>query len=460
MPDINQHHSLFEVLSSVQRMFERYWNKPIWVKAELAKINFYPHSGHAYPLLVEKKSGKTVAEIRSTVWATTFKRITSKFESVTKKEFSDGIELLLLVEVRYTPNYGLTLNIIDVDPTYTLGAMERERQQTIKKLKADNLFSKNKSVEFSILPKRVAVISVETSKGFRDFIETLDNNKNSYKVEYKLFPALLQGDKAIESIRRQLDVIRQQNASFDVVAIIRGGGGEVGLSCYDSFSLASAVAQFPLPILTGIGHATNLTVVEMISYENMITPTALGNFILDKFESFDTRILNAESSLTYFSEKIIRDEHSTLNGAAVVIDNYVKLLLQKESFLIEKIQSSIQISGGGVLKKQSELINNLSIDLKYILKEKLQKQNFVLDMMYSKLKTDILTGLKSKNQNLENIEGKVKLLNPNNVLKRGYSITRINGKVEVGIDLKPGDVIDIETYKANIKSRVEKILKK
>ncbi len=158
MPDINQHHSLFEVLSSVQRMFERYWNKPIWVKAELAKINFYPHSGHAYPLLVEKKSGKTVAEIRSTVWATTFKRITSKFESVTKKEFSDGIELLLLVEVRYTPNYGLTLNIIDVDPTYTLGAMERERQQTIKKLKADNLFSKNKSVEFSILPKRVAVI--------------------------------------------------------------------------------------------------------------------------------------------------------------------------------------------------------------------------------------------------------------------------------------------------------------
>ncbi len=170
--------------------------------------------------------------------------------------------------------------------------------------------------------------------------------------------------------------------------------------------------------------------------------------------------MNAESNLTYFSEKIIRDEHSTLNGAAVVIDNYVKLLLQKESFLIEKIQSSIQISGGGVLKKQSELINNLSIDLKYILKEKLQKQNFVLDMMYSKLKTDILTGLKSKNQNLENIEGKVKLLNPNNVLKRGYSITRINGKVEVGIDLKPGDVIDIETYKANIKSRVEKILKK
>lgn len=455
MQEVQKHHSLFEVLQSVQRMFERYWNNTIWIKTEITKINYYPHSGHAYPLLVEKKSGKTIAEIRSTIWSSTYRRILAKFETVTKKEFTEGIEVLLLAEVKYTPAHGLSLNIIDVDPNYTLGAMERERLETIKKLKKENLFEENKKVKFPILPKRIAVISVETSKGYHDFIETLEKNRKNYKVEYELFPALLQGDKAIESIRRQLNVIRQRKDEFDVLAIIRGGGGEVGLNCYDSFSLASAVAQFSLPIITGIGHATNLTVVEMVSYKNLITPTALANFILEKFEDFDIRIENAESKLIYHSEKIIQDNFKGLQNLSSIFDSDVKLLLKEEDFTLEKIKSSISNIGKLLLNNKIKQINDLSLNIKYSVKEKIQSNNYKLEIVASGLKNKSIERVVKDFQKVENIESKISLLDPINVLKRGYTITRINGKSENISKVKEGDVLETETFNSIIKSRVE-----
>ena len=460
MSENNQHHSLLEILQSVQRMFERYWKKPIWVKSEMTKLNFYPHSGHAYPLLMEKKMGKTVAEIRSTVWATDLRRITTKFETITKKEFTDGIELLLLVQVNYTPAHGISLKIIDVDPTYTLGTMERDRQATINKLKTEKLFNKNKGTIFPVIPKRIAVISVETSKGYHDFVNTLDNNKKKYKVDYELFPALLQGDKAIDSIRRQLDAIEQRKDDFDVLAIIRGGGGEVGLNCYDSFILSSAVAQFPLPVITGIGHATNLTVVEMVSSKNLITPTALAIFILDKFEKFDSRLKTAETNLAFYSEKTLKDKHIYLQALSGVFETDVLLLLQKENHVIDNLQKSIKTSSKDILQKQISVITNLSIGLKYHTKGKIQKSSFEIDTLYNKLKNTVISELNNQEQKISIFENTVNLLNPNNILKRGYSITRIDGKSKGVSKLKKGDILEIETYIYRIESTVTEVNKK
>ena len=460
MSEISQHHSLLDVLQSVQRMFERYWKKPIWVKAEMAKLNLYPLSGHAYPLLMEKRRGKTVAEIRSIIWATDFRRITSKFKSVTKNEFKEGIELLLLVEVNYTPAHGISLKIIDVDPTYTLGAMERERQKTISKLKSEKLYDKNKAVDFPVLPKRIAVISVETSKGYHDFEETLAGNSKKYNIDYELFPALLQGDKAVQSISGQLDAIRQRKDEFDVVVIIRGGGGEVGLSCYDDFSLSSVVAQFPLPIITGIGHATNLTVVEMVAFKNLITPTALANYILEKFENFDNRLKNAESNLAFYSEKIIKDNHIALQSLAGVFETDVMLLLQKERHLIETLFNSINLSSKNVNRIQNELLASLTVDLKYLVKDIIQKNDFKIDSISKELNNVVVSELKNQEQKLSIFESKVNLLNPKNILKRGYSISRINGSTQGISKLKKGDVIEVETFESIIESKVVKTLKK
>ena len=460
MSEISQHHSLLEVLQSVQRMFERYWKKPIWVRAEMTKLNLYPHSGHAYPLLMEKKNGKTVAEIRSTVWSTDLRRITSKFETVTKKEFTDGIELLLLVEVNYTPAHGISLKIIDVDPTYTLGAMERERQITIKKLKLESLFDRNKMVSFPVLPKKVAVISVETSKGFHDFVETLKSNTKKFKVDYELFPALLQGDKAVASIRGQLDVIRQRKEEFDVLAIIRGGGGEVGLSCYDSFSLSSAVAQFPLPIITGIGHVTNLTVVEMVSFRNLITPTALANFILEKFEEFDARLRSAENELAFYTEKIIKDSFIKLQSLSNIFETDVKLLLQKEGHLLGDYAKAVKSTSVELTKYQNKKIDDLSVGIKYSIKDKIQESNFKLKSFSESLKNVVAVYSKHEIQRIEINKNKVKLLNPENVLKRGYSIARFNGSTKDISKIKEGDVLEIETFESMIDTKVVKTLKK
>jgi len=460
MSEINQHHSLLDVLQSVQRMFERYWKKPIWIKSEIAKVNLYPHSGHAYPLLMEKRDGKTVAEIRSIVWATDFRRIKTKFETVTKKEFTDGIEVLLLVEVNFTPAHGISLKILDVDPTFTLGAMELERQKTIKKLKSENLFDRNKQISFPVLPKRIAIISVETSKGYHDFVETLENNSKRYKVDYELFPALLQGDKAVESIRRQLDFIRQRRNEFDVLAIIRGGGGEVGLSCYDNFSLSSAVAQFPLPIITGIGHATNLTVVEMVSFQNLITPTALANFILEKFDNFDSRLLNAENGLAFYTEKNIQDGYLALQNLANVFETDVKLLLQNEHHRINNSQTSLNVRSRDITKKQSELLTNLSVDLRYLVKNKIQENRFKINYLISDLKNLSSKYSNSEHQRMEILESKINLLDPINILKRGYSIMRINGSTQGIDDLKKGDIVEIETFDKKIESTVLKTSKK
>ncbi len=460
MSEIGQHHSLLEVLQSVQRMFERYWKKPIWVKAEMTKLNLYPHSGHAYPLLMEKKNGKTVAEIRSTVWSTDLRRITSKFETVTKKEFTDGIELLLLVEVNYTPAHGISLKIIDVDPTYTLGAMERERQITIKKLKLESLFDRNKMVSFPVLPKKVAVISVETSKGFHDFVETLKSNTKKFKVDYELFPALLQGDKAVESIRGQLDAIRQRKEEFDVLAIIRGGGGEVGLSCYDSFSLSSAVAQFPLPIITGIGHATNLTVVEMVSFRNLITPTALANFILEKFEDFDARLRNAENELAFYTEKIIKDSFIKLQSLSNIFETDVKLLLQNENHLLGDYAKAVKSTSVELTKYQNKKIDDFSVGIKYLIKDKIQESNFKLKSFSESLKNVVAVYSKHEIQRIEINDNKISLLNPENVLKRGYSIARFNGSTKDISKMKEGDVLEIETFENMIDTKVVKTLKK
>ena len=249
---MQKHHTLYEVLQSVQRMFERYWQKPVWIRTEIAKLNFYPHSGHAYPLLVEKKESKSVAEIRSTIWSSTLNVLKRKFESTTKREFSDGIEVLILCELKFSPGHGLTLNIIDIDPNFTLGKMELERLNCIKKLKSEQIFDKNKRISIPLIPKRVAVISVETSKGYKDFLETLAQYKR-FHFDLELFPALLQGDKAVESIMNQLKAINERKDEFDLVAIIRGGGGEVGLSCYDNYFLSKEVATFSLPVISGIG---------------------------------------------------------------------------------------------------------------------------------------------------------------------------------------------------------------
>ena len=276
-------YTLSEIALSLHNVIERTYPQPYFIKAEILKLNYYPHSGHCYPELVEKEGEKVKAEIRGIIWSSQFQQINERFKRITGEPLRENINILCLAKIEYSPKHGLALHIQDIDPSFTLGELMRNRAECIEKLKREGVFDSNRKLQLPLLPKRIAIISVETSKGYSDFITTLTQNKEGFRFETELFPSILQGEKAITGITSQLSVIASRQEEFDCVVIVRGGGGDVGLSCYDDYQLARGVATFPLPILTGIGHSTNLTVVDMVAHTHKITPTDVAFTILQAF---------------------------------------------------------------------------------------------------------------------------------------------------------------------------------
>ncbi len=455
-----KYYSLGELTGSIRKVIAKTYTTAYWVKAEIAKLNFYPYSGHCYPDLVEKQNNKVVAQIRSTMWSGTYDSITKKFKQVTGENLSEGMSVLFLVRVVYHEQHGLSLNILDVEPSFTLGEMARQKQQTIQRLKKEGLFNQNKQLTFPLLPKNIAVVSVETSKGYHDFVNILQNNRYGYSFEQTLFPALLQGDGAVKSIVQQLKAIALNAGRFDVAVIIRGGGGDVGLSAYDSYTLAKEVAQFPLPVITGIGHATNETVTEMIAFANKITPTDVAYFLIEKFEHFHALVYNLEEKLEKGSSRFLAKQTEVLNGFTGVFNRQVRFLVEQNKGKLQLYQSVIAGLAQRFLTAEKSNLAELITHLQYkpaavVLheKEKISRLNDRL-LLLSK------QNLKNQTMMLQHLESRLKLLKPENILKRGYSITRLHKKaLKHAGEAKPGDTIVTVLSGGKIESTITKINK-
>src|SRR5690554_1006734 len=350
--------SLLEVTKSVQRTIAKRYARTYWIKAEMNKLNHYTHSGHAYPDLVEKKDGKIVAEMRGTIWRSTYQRINAEFVKYLGEPIKDGVSLIFEASITYHPMYGVGLNIVDIDVSFVLGELEKEKKESIAKLKKEGLFDKNKQLPFPLLPKRIAIISVETSKGLSDFYKIIRNNPWGYKLECTLYPALLQGDKSIPSILNQLASIRDQMEEFDAVTIIRGGGGEVGLASYNNYQLAKAVAEFPLPVLTGIGHATNETVCEMVAYKNAITPSNLAEFLLQHFHDFSNILRAAEQQIAYRVERKFSAEREKISYSINTINWRSQNLMQRAKQIIENNKVQVIAGSNRIFEEQRRHIAN------------------------------------------------------------------------------------------------------
>ncbi|HFB61865.1 MAG TPA: exodeoxyribonuclease VII large subunit, partial [Bacteroidetes bacterium] len=358
-------YSLQEISSGISRAIQRAFPDYYWIKAEIAKLNFYPKSGHCYPDLVEKQNGLVKAQIRANIWAGNYRTIQQKFKAVTGEPLKDGLKVLFLARVNYHEHYGLALNILDVEPSFTLGEMAREKQQTIERLKQEGLFEENKKRQLPLLPKRVAVISVETSKGYSDFKNVLENNAWHYRFRLTLFPALLQGDGAVASITSQLKSIAEIRQAFDVVAIIRGGGGDVGLNAYDNYHLAKAVALCPLPVIAGIGHSTNLTVVQMVAFANKITPTEAGHFLIQQFHNFSVRLENAKSRIRQLATDKVDSEKQHFLRLSNLFAIHTRNLFSHHKMHWIYLVKRLEQAGGGLLEKEKEKLKNKASHLKY-----------------------------------------------------------------------------------------------
>lgn len=457
----NRVYTLSEITESITRMFDKFFEKPYWIKAEISALNLYPVSGHCFPLMVEKSDGKVKAQLKAIIWKDDLFYITRKFEEVTKETLHEGLDIMFLAHVKFSSTYGLSLQIIDIEPLYTLGEMARDKMNTILQLKKEGTFELNRSLPLPILLKRVAIISVASSKGYNDLIVTLENNKAGYKVITRLFPAVLQGKGAVETITTQLNAIRRVANWYDAVLIVRGGGDDVGLSCYDDLALAREVAGFPLPVITGIGHSTNETVVEMVARVNKITPTDVAHFVLSGFFEQD-QILRTYSSVLlqsveYIVEKVHIRQGQFIDRFHNSCADYFKLTKRGLSDLADDFSTL----ANRLIFNNKIALNKYEMGLSYHPVNIIRDKKTKLGNHVSRLLFNTQHYLTSHEQLLKQKDYRLRLLDPQNILRRGYSILRIDGKaVTSATEIKSGDHMDVESYNFTVAGIVEEIKEK
>lgn len=452
--------SLLEVTASIQKTLATRYTRSFWVKAEMNKLNYYPHSGHCYPDLVDKLEGKVIAQLKSTLWKDDYNRINQNFLNLLKAPLKDGIRILFSAKITFDSVHGLALRILDIDPVFSLGELEREKQESIARLKMDGLFDRNRSLSFPLLPQRMAVISVQTSKGYADFLKMIDGNPWGYKFFHVLFPSLLQGDRAVESIRYQLDRIRKVAAHFDVVAIIRGGGGEVGLSCFNDFGLAKEISLFPLPVITGIGHATNETVVEMVAYRNAITPTELADFLLQRFHNFSQPLHRAEEVLVERAGRLVAEERRHLQHAVRYFRSVTDNVLIRSQHDVRQQARDLFKQANLRLLREGQMQTSMVYRLQTLFISFCTGCEQEINQYLFTLRKGFASFLKQSNGQLANMEKTIANMHPDNVLKRGYTITRMNGKAITRVqEASTGDRLETILADGAIISEVKTIKK-
>lgn len=447
--------SLLEVTLSIQRTLAERYKSAFWVKAEMNKLNHYTHSGHCYPELVEKKDGKVIAQFKANLWKTDFIRINERFMKVLKEPLKDGINILFCATIHFDPSHGLSMRILDIDPGFSLGEIEREKQETIEKLNREGIFHNNKKLHLPLLPQRIAVISVETSKGYADYLKVIENNPWGYKFFNVLFPSLLQGEKSVSSIINQMRRIRKVAGHFDAVAIIRGGGGDVGLSSYNNFALAKEIALFPIPVLTGIGHSTNETVVEMVCFKNAITPTELADFLIQKFHNFSEPVKRAEKMIADISLRMLKDERLKFHNSIRYFQSVMTKLISDGHHSVRRLSGTVVQHSRFMLRRESHLLDTNTRNIKRHFPLLADQNRLKLEKAQTEFRKQIAMFINNQKIILQNTEKNVNILDPLNILRRGFTITWLDGKiVKHYSELKQGDVITTVLADGQVQSEV------
>jgi len=318
------------------------------------------------------------------------------------------------------------------------------------------LINANQLLKFPLLPKRIAVISADTSKGLSDFNQVLAQNDWGYTFFQMLFPSYLQGDLAARSIISALQKIEKVKEHFDIVVIVRGGGGEVGLSCYNNYNLCKEIASFPLPVLTGIGHSTNLTVAEMIAYRNAITPTELGEFLIQAFHNFSVPLKDAVKALRTHSLQIVSENKHLLNRESVSLNHVTNQRVKQDLHFLSGVETQIKNSVKFNLLEWGKSMLNLKQELNHCTHILLNENKGEMRSFRAGLKNYVLRALQESRTDLNQLEQSVKLMDPVNVLKRGFTITTFNGQLIRDVEsVNKGDTIETISDKHILLSEVQ-----
>ena len=402
--------SLFELNSLVREAIECEMPDEYWVEAELSECR--ETRGHCYMELVQKddKTATPIAKASAKCWAQKWMLVRPYFERTTGQQLHSGLKVLLKVYPQFHETYGFSWIVTDIDPTYTLGDMARKRQEIIQQLKAEGVFDLQKELELPVFCQRIAVISSETAAGYGDFCNQLANNPYGFQFQTQLFPAIMQGEGVEQSIINALE--RIYNCQFDAVVIIRGGGATSDMSGFDTLALAENVANFPLPIITGIGHERDESILDMVSHTRVKTPTAAATFLIDHLKEVLDVVESAQTLITRYAQQKLLTLNTQLSTLSEAIPRLFSIVKTRQEAKIDTLQQRIPM----------------------LLERRLLAENHRLQLM----------------------EEKLKALDPQLLLKRGYSITLHNGRaVKDTTTLKTGDEIETRLEKGTIKSIIK-----
>jgi exodeoxyribonuclease VII large subunit len=453
----------------------------VWVVAEISEIK-ENRNGHCYLELIEKDevTDEITARTRATIWSYSYRMLKPYFETTTGEKLNAGLKILVQASVEFHPAFGLSLNIKDIDPTYTLGDMARRRNEIINRLKDEGIIDMNKELPLPEVPQKIAVISSETAAGYLDFAHQLANNTYGFKFYPKLFPAAMQGTEAVPSIIRALERIFLYDDFFDAVVIIRGGGAQADLSCFDSYELALNIAQFPLPVLTGIGHEKDDTIADLVAHTRLKTPTAVAEFLISGVLRFAEKLAGFEETIVALGREILDTEYLRLERLGNIVARSGNLYVVSKSAEISELSYRLNSEVKQfALKRENHLAsvkNQLSANVKFFtawsenqieqyrlnMRKRtefliLSRQNKIGDWM-SKLKNSVRIELRDKSADLHLKEKSVELLSPVNILKRGYSLTFKEGKLLKSISgLVENDRITTRFADGEIVSKIENI---
>lgn len=404
---MSTHMTLLELNSLVSEVLENAMPRQYWVEAELSDVN--ERRGHLFAELVEKdeSSNTPVARASAKCWASTWYSLKRTFERITGEQLRTGMKVLLKVYVQFHPAYGFSWIITDIDPTFTLGDLAKRRMEIIAQLKAEGIFDMQKQLSLPMFCQHIAVISSATAAGYGDFCNHLHNNPYGFFFQTTLFHAVMQGEQIESSVIDALNRIFDADEEYDCVVIIRGGGATSDMSGFDTLNLAENVANFPIPIITGIGHERDECILDMISYHRVKTPTAAADFLLSHLENTSRTIDNLADRLARSAARYLETERVRMKG----------------------ISSKIPILFSMVKASQTNRIEILSKRIENALRQKTEQENHRLQMLQQTIEMGAKQAIEKERHRLSLLAQKALSLDPEIILKRGYSITLSGGKV-------------------------------
>jgi exodeoxyribonuclease VII large subunit len=429
------HLSLYELNSLVRDVISMSLPDSYWVEAELSEAR-EGYGGHCYMELIEKDehSNTPIAKAHASCWRNRWMLLKPQFERVTGQRIHAGMKVLLKVHAQFHENYGFSWIVDDIDPTYTMGDMARKRMEIIQTLKEEGVFDLQKELKLPMFCQRIAVISSATAAGYGDFCNQLADNGYGLQFTTALFAATMQGEGVEQSVISALNRINEEWENWDCVVIIRGGGATSDLSGFDTLALAENVANFPLPIITGIGHERDESVLDMISFQRVKTPTAAAAFLVDHLTEVYARIEDAQEAIV----------------------NYVKRRLQVERMKFERLSTQIPTLFSLVKVRQSnrldQLLNRLKVKAERIPADGLHR----LEMLDARLKEPVARKLERELHRIDMLSQRAIAQDPERLLSRGYSITLKDGKsIKDASQLKAGDEIETRFAKGVAKAVVK-----